>query len=201
MAHTSAWPSLTDRIQVEGIPVGISPVCLGPVAEPRDVRMAHDLGINCFVVSADLHWPRYEALRLGIVDLVRRDASAREQIVLIAVSYSTNPKFCHTPFLELLEALPGIVGVDLSAMGAVNHSEFLARWYEHQKHLRGTVPGVKGLAAFCDEPLSAFVATSRRMVELVFIPYRRNPTATHGLLRSLASGCRSPRLLHATGAR
>jgi hypothetical protein len=145
---------------------------LGPVVEPRDVRRAYDLGINCFALATDLHWPRYESLRNGIAELLQGDPSVREQIVLVGVSYSSNRKFCHSPFQELLDALPGVAGLDVSAMGAVNHTEFLVRWTEHQKHLAGTVPGVKALAAFFDESISAYVAVTRRMVDLAFVPYR-----------------------------
>src|SRR5215469_14434904 len=59
-------PRLTDRLVLGDEGLSVSPFCLGMVRSPDAVSAAFDAGINFFFLSADMHWPLYEPLRLGL---------------------------------------------------------------------------------------------------------------------------------------
>jgi hypothetical protein len=77
---------MTARLSVGRFGLSISPFCLGAVKEPRAIEVAFDNGINFFFISADLHWPLYEASRRGLATLLKRGRGVRERIVVAAVS-------------------------------------------------------------------------------------------------------------------
>ena len=58
-------PRFTDRLALGGQGLAVSPFCVGMVALPETIGAAFDAGINFFFVSADMHWPLYEATRVS----------------------------------------------------------------------------------------------------------------------------------------
>src|SRR5687768_7818838 len=98
----SAPIHVTDRVYAKGL--AVSPLCLGIVGDPRVVGAAFEAGINFFFLSADLHWPMYDALRVGLRDLFSVK-SRRDDVVVAGVSYATQPEFCDEPFSEVLDAV------------------------------------------------------------------------------------------------
>jgi hypothetical protein len=135
----ASLPRLTDRLRLGALEV--SPFCLGMVTDPDTVLAAYDAGINFFFVTADMHWPLYEELRLGLARLLARGGGVRDRIVIASVSYATQPEFCRLPFREVLDAMPGLGHLDvLVAGGAYGHEldQRLAVYREHRaKHFVG----------------------------------------------------------------
>lgn len=111
-------PRLTERRQIGNLGT-VSPCCLGLVARREAVPAAFDAGVNFFFLTADYHWPLYEELRLGLRDLLSRGGGIRDDIVIAAVSYVTQPEFSEAPFDDLLTALPDLGHVDLKIAGGI----------------------------------------------------------------------------------
>src|ERR1043165_4314286 len=99
-------PKLTDRLPLGASGVVVSPFCVGMSPDPMTIPAAYEAGINFFFVTADMHWPLYEPLRRGLRMLPRDD------IVIAAASYVTQPEFCRAPFLEVLAELPELRRLD-----------------------------------------------------------------------------------------
>src|SRR5262249_26053031 len=78
----AALPRLTDRLRLGGTQLEVSPFCLGRVDQPDTIAAAFDAGINFFFVSADMHWPLYEASRVGLGALLARGGAVRDRIVV-----------------------------------------------------------------------------------------------------------------------
>src|SRR5436305_10899654 len=110
---------LCDRLPLGNTGLLVSPACLGLVIDPATVSTAFDAGLNFFFLSADLHWPQYTAARAGLAQLLARQPSVRDQIVVAAACYVASPDFCGAAVLDLLNAIPQLRRVDLVVCGGV----------------------------------------------------------------------------------
>jgi hypothetical protein len=114
-------PRLTNRLCLGSAGLLVSPICLGIVGTPNTVLAAFDAGINFFFVTADLHWPIYEPLRQGLVQLLARSGDVRDNVVVGVVSYLEQPFFNHLQLHEVIDCVPGLRRVDLIIAGGVCH--------------------------------------------------------------------------------
>ncbi|MEJ7603235.1 MAG: hypothetical protein WKG01_35435 [Kofleriaceae bacterium] len=112
---------MTDRLPLGALHV--SPICLGAVDDPDTVLAAYDRGVNFFFVSADLHWPRYQPLRLGLERLFVERPGARDRIVVAGVSYIVQREFCSVAFQELVDAVRGLDRLDVLVAGGAYGSD------------------------------------------------------------------------------
>jgi len=160
--------------------LSVSHVCLGIVGSSDVVRAAYEAGVNFFAVTTDMHWPVYDATRRGLVELLRDRPAARDEIVVMGVSYVTHPRFCHAPFVELLEAVPSLGRLDISCMGAATNDNFLGRWDAHTKHREDSRIGAHAVAAIFDDAVAARAALAGGLVDLAVVGYR----PSHRRLRS-----------------
>jgi hypothetical protein len=194
-------PRPTDRLTLNGA-LQVSPICLGIVSDPRAVSHAFDMGINFFFLTADMHWPVYEKTRRGLEDLFARSPSVRDRVVVAVTAYVTQPEFCHVPFREVLDAVPGLGHIDVTVAGGSYRSDFAAR--REQFKLHGPLGARAFGVSFHDRRMAA-QALRERLVDLAFVRYntlhrgaekdlfphaprrRRtlvyNFTSTHGFLR------------------
>src|SRR2546423_11024319 len=100
---TSAVSWVGDRRPSLGGELSVGPVCLGMVDDPDVVIAAYETrGCNFFFVSADLHWPRYDALRTGIKRLCRSGAS---DVVVAVVSYVGDGRLATAALVDVLDNL------------------------------------------------------------------------------------------------
>src|SRR5688572_1769288 len=157
-------PALTDRLPLGPHGLRVSPVCLGMVGDPGAVVEAFDAGVNFFFVTADMHWPYYENLRRGLASLFARGGGVRDEVVVAAASYVTQPEFCSLPFLETIESLPGLDRIDLLVAGGVYAHEFLPRFRVYERHLAEGHFGAKALGASLHERAAA-PTIGRRLVD------------------------------------
>jgi hypothetical protein len=162
-----ALPVPTDRLPLSGT-LKVSPLCLGMVRDPRTVSHAFDRGINFFFVTADMHWPAYEATRRGLQELFARSPSVREQVVVAVVAYVTQPEFCHMPFRETLDAIPGLGHIDLSVAGGSYRSDFAPR--KAQFALHGPL-GVRAFGVSFHDRRMAAKAIREKLVDIGFVRY------------------------------
>jgi hypothetical protein len=167
--------AFTDRLELAG-GLKVSPVCLGRVGRPGLISEAYDAGINFFFLSADMHWPLYQASRRGLRDLLRRGRGVRDRVVVAVVSYVGQPEFCHVPFLEVVDAVPGLGAIDVTVVGGVYAPDFLVRLAQYRKHRLPDggphhLPGVKGTAATFHDRVTALAAVNHRLVDLAFCRY------------------------------
>ena len=114
-------PRFTDRLRLSDTDLRVSPVCLGKVRSDRTIAAAFEAGINFFFLTADMHWPLYEASRRGLEKLIRSRRGIRDQIVVAAASYVTQPEFCTMPFTVFKQ----LVQHPLTDLGL---KKFLADW-------------------------------------------------------------------------
>ena len=69
----SVLPCLRERLALG--PFSVSPICVGAVGDSKAISAAFEAGINCFLLTADMHWPLYREARRGLKDLfATRDA-------------------------------------------------------------------------------------------------------------------------------
>jgi hypothetical protein len=127
-------PRFTDRLVLGSQGLRVSPFCLGWVHSAQTIVAAFDAGINFFFITADLHWPGYEAARRGVRELLARGPGIRDQIVVAGVCYQTRPIFCYSPFQELLHEMPGLGRLDVLIAGAVYGDEQGKRFPVYQGH-------------------------------------------------------------------
>jgi hypothetical protein len=160
-------PRPTDRLTLNRA-IQVSPFCIGAVSDPRAVSHAFDMGINFFFVTADMHWPLYEGVRRGLADLFRRSPSVRDQVVVSVVAYVTQPEFCHAPFQEVIDALPGLGHIDVTVAGGSYKSDFAVRkeQFAHHERLGARAFGV----SFHDRKMAG-KAFREKLVDIGFIRY------------------------------
>ncbi len=166
---SAPFPAFRDRYRLGKLPLGVSPICLGLVGNPRVVPEAFDAGINFFFVTADMHWPVYEALRRGLVMLFERGGGIRDEVVVALVSYVTQPEFCHTPFEEVLAMVPGLGRWDLSIAGGAYSGDLLGRLSRYRSHRSGGTSPALG-ATFHDRR-AALLALNHDLVDIGFLRY------------------------------
>jgi hypothetical protein len=164
-------PALSDRLPLGSRGLEVSPFCLGLVDEPGVVVEAFDAGINFFFVTADMHWPLYEPARRGLAALFARGGGVRDQVVVAAVAYVTQPEFCTAPFRELLEAVPGLGRVDLLVAGGVYLHDFLPRYRVYCEHLARGRFGARALGATLHDRAAAPVLGGGGMVDFLAVRY------------------------------
>lgn len=168
--RTRRLPLPSDRIHL-GDGLRVSPLCVGAVGAPDVVEAAFDAGINFFFLTADMHWPFYEALRVGLGSLLARRPEVRDAITVAVVSYVTQREFCHAPFHEVIAAVPGLERIDVSVIGGSYRSDFGPRREEYARHREGGIPGVRATGASFHERLAAARAVREREVDLAFVRY------------------------------
>jgi hypothetical protein len=206
-------PRFTDRISLGDAGIRVSPYCVGQVGSPDTISAAFDTGINFFFLTADMHWPNYEATRNGLVRLLARSAHVRRQIVVGVAAYVTQREFCYQPFQEVLQAVPGLDTIDLVIAGGAYAGDFLTRLPIYQDHRRTGFVGARAVGASFHDRQAALLAVNHRMVDIAFVRYNpahsgaRTDLLPH-LLRPKPAplfnftnthGCFSPEQLNAFG--
>jgi hypothetical protein len=141
------------------------------VGVPETVGAAFDAGINFFFLTADMHWPCYEAARRGLQQLLARSNGIRDQIVVAAVCYPTQPDFCYGPFQEVLDAVPGLDRLDVLLAGGVYAGEFAARLPVYQRHRRTRFLGACAIGATFHDRQEARKAVTDDLVDVAFVRY------------------------------
>jgi hypothetical protein len=164
-------PRLTDRLALGDQGLRVSPFCLGMVRSSDAVCAAFDAGINFFFLSADMHWPLYEASRRGLERLLGRGRGVRDQVVVAAVSYATQPEFCSAPFAEVLEAVPGLGRIDVPIAGGAYANEFPTRLGVYEGHRRTGYMGARAIGASFHDRQAALLACNHNLVDLVLVRY------------------------------
>jgi hypothetical protein len=164
-------PKLTDRYALGASGLEVSPVCLGMVADPAIIPAAYDAGINFFFITADMHWPLYDATRAGLFRLFRDRPEAREKIVVGVVSYVSQPEFGWLPFREVVDSLPGLSHIDLTIAGGSYGHEIEQRLVTYEKHRADRYLGTRATGVtFHDRPAIVPVL-DRHALDIAFVRY------------------------------
>ena len=166
--RSQVLPRPTDRLTLAGA-LQVSPICLGTVGESRAISHAFDLGINFFFLTADMHWPLYDATRRGLMDLFRRSPSVRDQVVVAVVGYPAQSEFSHMPFEETLGYTLGLGHIDLTVAGGSYRSDFAARKEAFEVHKKDFGARAFG-TSFHDREMAA-EAIREELVDIAFIRY------------------------------
>ena len=169
-------PQPTDRIRLSDTEVSVSPVCLGWVRSPRTIAAAFEAGINHFFLTADMHWPIYEASRRGLRSLFASRRGVRDDVVVTVACYVTQPDFCSVPFQEVIDSVAGLGHVDVAVMGGVYANDFLPRRAVHTEHRRLRRYGVRAVGATFHDRNLVPEAVTERLVDVAWTRY--NPLHT-----------------------
>jgi hypothetical protein len=172
----SNLPKLTDRIPIRDSDLKISPFCLGMVQSAETVCAAFDAGINFFFVTADKHWPLYEHTRKGLRTWMDRRKSIREEIADGVVSYVAQREFTVSPFLEVLDAIPGLKKIDVAIIGGAYGTEFMSRLQSYEENQRKERIPCDFIGATFHDRTAAVPAVNHNMIDIAFIRY--NPLHT-----------------------
>lgn len=164
-------PRFSDRLALGKRGLAVSPFCLGLVEDPATISAAFDAGINFFFLTADMHWPLYEASRRGLQQLLARDHAIRDQIVVAAVCYPTQPEFCFAPFEELLEATAGLARLDCLVAGGACAGEFDSRLVVYQEHRRRSFLQARAIGATFHDRQAARKVIAQSLMDVAFIRY------------------------------
>jgi len=160
-------PHLTDRISLGGL--AVSPFCVGMVDNADTIGAAFDAGINFFFLTADMHWPRYEAARVGLANLLAR--VPRTEVVVAAAAYVTQPEFCSTPFQEVIEAVPRLESLDVLVAGGAYANELAARLPVYHRHREQGFAGARALGVSFHDRRAALAAINGGEIDVAFIRY------------------------------
>ncbi len=163
--------ALADRRSLGTSAREVSRVCLGMAGSADTVCAAFDAGINFFFVTTDMHWPEYEATRRGLAALLRRRRSMRDDIVVAAACYLTQPEFCWRPFAELVAAIPRLGRLDVSIAGGAYGREWRHRLGEYQEHRRTGFLGISAIGASFHDRRAAVSGINHGLVDLAFCRY------------------------------
>ncbi|HEX2571209.1 MAG TPA: hypothetical protein VH877_16750 [Polyangia bacterium] len=180
------WPTLADRYVLGPDGRGVSPICLGATVSPDVLCEAFDAGINFFFVTCDMHWPRYEMCRRGLERLLARRRSLRDEIVVAAVTYLTQPEFCWKPLDELIEVLPSLRSIDMCVAGGVYNRDWPHRRAVLDEQRQQRYLGAWSIGASFHERAAAVKAINEPAVDLAFVRYNpRHPGARRDLFPRL----------------
>jgi hypothetical protein len=168
----TALPRLDDRIPLgAGDALRVSPFCLGMVIDPDTVLRAFDRGINFFFITADMHWPLYDATRVGVARLLARGGDLRDRIVVAGVSYCTQPEFCVAPYLELLDAVPALEHLDVLVAGGAYGHEIALRIDVYRTLLDRGHAGARALGIAFHDREAAARSLELGTADIVYVRY------------------------------
>jgi len=189
-----------DRRPLRNTGLTISPICLGMVSFEDAVCAAFDAGVNFFFLTADLHWPLYEASRRGLEKLLARGQTVRQQVVVGITSYMMHPGMSFAAMREALDAVPGLGTIDIAIIGATHKADFLRRLHDLEEVRMEGCFGIKAIGATFHDRQAALLATNHGMVDISFVRYNpSHPGAGRDLLPRLHAG-RSTLLYNFTSA-
>jgi hypothetical protein len=181
-------PLMTDRLPLGDTELRVSPICLGAVDDPDTVLAAYDRGVNLFFVSADLHWPRYQALRVGLARLFAARPHARDHVVVAGVSYIVQHDFCAVAFQELIDAVDGLEHLDVLVAGGAYAADE-PRFACHAALRAGRALGARAIAASFHDRAAARRCITDQTLDLAFVRYNaRHCGAREDLFPHLAPG-------------
>jgi hypothetical protein len=160
-------PRLTDRVGLG--PLSVSPFCLGMVDSPTAVAEAFARGSNFFFLSADMHWPRYEAARIGLEEVLSR--VERDAVVVAAAAYVTQPEFCREPFRELVAAVKGLERIDVLVAGGAYEGELARRLPIYLRHREDGFVGARAIGVSFHDRGAARAAIADGGIDVAFVRY------------------------------
>jgi hypothetical protein len=164
-------PKLTDRLPLGATGRQVSPFCIGMVPDPDVVAAAFEAGINFFFISADMHWPLYEATRFGLAQLLASRPALRDEIVVGLVSYATQPEFCSAPFREVIELTPHLGYMDLAIAGGAYAHEIEQRLAVYSRHRAGAFLGTASLGVSFHDRSAVIPLFDRGVIDIGFVRY------------------------------
>jgi hypothetical protein len=147
----------------------VSPFCIGIVADAHVIPAAFEAGINFFFVSADMHWPLYEATRRGLRDLLASKPNAREEIVVGVVSYVTQLEFCYAPFNEVVDELGENQRIEVAIIGGSYGHEVGHRLAVYQQHRANNFLGTRAIGASFHDRAAALELVNRNAVDIAYV--------------------------------
>jgi hypothetical protein len=190
-AARTELPRPGDRLPLGKSGLHVSPLCLGMVTDPATVSAAFDAGVSFFFLSADMHWPHYEGTRRGLADLLRRGGGVRDEIVIGATCYVTQPEFCRYPFSEVLEAVPILERIDVVIAGGAYGHEIGTRVPVLAHHRQTGFVGARALGITFHDRAAARQALADGVADIVFARYNaKHPGARHDLFPHVGPGPR-----------
>lgn len=171
LAPRTELPKLTDRLPLGTSGLQVSPFCCGMTFDEKVVPAAFEAGMNFFFLSADMHWPMYEAIRKGLDDLLRGHPSRRDEIVVACTCYVTQPEFNFAPFQEVLDAVPSLGRIDITVAGGSYAPEILSRVEIYKLHKVLSHCGARAIGASFHDRKVAKELLDQGVLDIQFVRY------------------------------
>ena len=189
-------PKLTDRLPLGTSGLEVSPICLGIVGDPETIPAAFEAGINFFFLTADMHWPIYEATRRGLARLLERHPGARDEIVVGAAAYVAQPEFLWMPFQEVVGEVPGLERLDLTIAGGSYGHEIDRRLETYARHREVKHAGARAIGASFHDRAAALRIVEGGALDIGFVRYSpHHPKASDDLFPHVTSRAAGRRTL------
>ena len=165
-------PKPGDRYSLGRSGLRVSPICLGITQSPDTVLAAYEAGANFFFITADLHWPMYEATRQGLRKLLQGNNSRRDELVVAVVSYLEEPLFQALQFHEVIDEIPGLERVDLLLAGAIsNDLSFYSRVQSLTNARLGAHLGAAAIGGSFHQRSYALLAANTNLLDIMYTRY------------------------------
>lgn len=148
----------------------VSPVCIGISGSPDTVEAAYEAGVNFFFLTADLHWPLYDATRRGLANILASGRANRDDIVVAVCSYLDQPLFSALQFHEVIDSIPGLKRVDVAIAGGVAHPpSYYARLPSLQAGKMFAHRGLSAMGASFHDRQCALAVHNSNQLDIVYI--------------------------------
>jgi hypothetical protein len=152
------------------------------------ILAAYDAGINFFFLTADMHWPHYEACRRGLELLLSRGGDIRDRIVVAAACYPTQPEFCSAPFSEVVNFTKGLERLDILLAGGAYAPEIDSRAEIYVKHRTRSFVGARAIGASFHDRTAAAHHACAGILDICFSRYNpAHPGAESDLFPHIAN--------------
>ncbi|MEM9061498.1 MAG: hypothetical protein AAGD13_13640 [Pseudomonadota bacterium] len=171
-------PDPKDRLPLGVSGLTVSPFCIG-ISTPDTILAAHEMGVNFFFVSADLHWPLYEGIREGLRQLFKKKGT-RDECVVAVVSYLEMPLFGALQFHEVIDVVPGMERADVLVAGALPGDQALYGRYNAIAPARANGHnGARAVGGSFHDRRAALLSANANLLDIQYIRYNTaHPGAT-----------------------
>lgn len=188
LAPRQQLPRLTDRLPLGTSGLEVSPFCSGLTFDANTIPAAFEAGINFFFLTADMHWPLYEATRRGLRDLLTSKPAARDSIVVGVAAYVTQPEFCFAPFEEVLGEISPLQRIDLTIAGGSYGHEIPTRIKIYELHRMIRHAGARAIGATFHDRKAALSMLEQGTLDIAYVRYNPgHPNARTDLFQHVRS--------------
>ncbi len=170
LRRTARLPRFSDRCSLRGLDIEVSHYLITVVETPDVVERAFEKGINFFLLGADLHWPMYEATRIGLRRILQA-SGVRQKIVVAGMSFVNVTNGARAAFREIVKAVPELEALDVLVIGSAGCHDFISRLQEYETYIEKGWIKARSIGALFENYRTARIAMAAGAVGVAMIPF------------------------------